>query len=157
MLKSIYVKLMVVLTVVLLAGRPSILSAGHDMHSHGYQHSPTASGAAANPLVEEMTILDSAFREVVSAVAMGDGERVRKALHAMQGTMEKTHEGVHEGTVKIPNNADREKEFVQMDKEFHQDIGRLAEAGMKNDQKTMLDLTKKLLDGCVNCHRNFRK
>jgi hypothetical protein len=156
MQKSFYGKLMVVLTVALLAGIPSIFSIGHAMHSHESQPSAT-SGTGANPLVEEMIILDNAFREVVSAVAMGDGERVYKALHAMHGTMEKTHAGVHEGKVKIPKNADRETEFVQMDIEFHEDIEGLAEAGKRKDQQKMLALTKKLLDGCVNCHREFTK
>ncbi len=131
----------------------SVSTAGHDMHSHSDKE--TASGP--NPLIEEMMVLDNAFREVVSAVAMGDGERVYKSLHAMHGTMEKTHEGVHEGTVKIPKNAHRQKEFVEMDKKFHQNLERLAEAGQKNDQAKMLRLTKTLIEGCVNCHRNFRK
>jgi len=156
MQKRFYGKFMVVLTVALFAGIPSVFSTGHAMHSHESQPS-AASGAAANPLVEEMIILDNAFREVVSAVAMGDGERVHKALHAMHGTMEKTHKGVHEGKVKIPKNADREKEFMQMDSEFHEDIEGLAEAGKIKDQEKMLALTKKLLEGCVNCHRDFRK
>ncbi|MFA6056492.1 MAG: hypothetical protein WC769_14090 [Thermodesulfovibrionales bacterium] len=131
----------------------SVSTAGHDMHSP--PDTETASGT--NPLIEEMIILDNVFREVVSAVAIGDGERVHKSLHAMHGTMEKTHEGVHEGKVKIPKNADRQTEFVDMDKEFHLNLERLAEAGQKNDQAKMLSLTRTLLEGCVNCHRDFRK
>ena len=63
--------------------------------------------------------------------------------------MEKTHEGVHEGAVHIPKNADRIQEFVNMDTQFHKDLESLAGAAGKNDKKAMLDLTKKLLDGCV--------
>lgn len=155
MKRSFYGRIMVVLTVALFAGIPSIFSTGYAMHPQ--ESGPSASGTEENPLIEEMIILDSAFREVVSAVAMGDGERVHKALHAMHGTMEKTHAGVHEGKVRIPKNADRQEEFVRMDVEFHRDIEGLAEAGMKNDQEKMLTLTKKLLDGCVNCHNTFRK
>jgi hypothetical protein len=44
-----------------------------------------------------------------------------------------------------------------MDKEFHLNLERLAEAGSSNDQGKMLSLTKTLLEGCVNCHRDFRK
>jgi len=153
--KSIF-SVITALSVIVLPMVPSFSTTGYAMHPHE-SHPSVASGKGANPLVEEMIILDNVFREVVSAVAMGDGERVQKALHSMHGTMEKTHAGVHEGTVKIPKNADREKEFVQLDKEFHQDIEGLAEAGTKNDQEKMLILTKKLLDGCVNCHRDFRK
>jgi cytochrome c556 len=74
----------------------------------------------------------------------------------MHGAMEKTHEGVHEGAVRIPKNADRVQEFVKMDKQFHKDLESLAGAAGKNDKKAMLDLTKKLLDGCVSCHEGFR-
>ena len=153
--KSIF-SVIIALSVIVLPMVPSFSTTGYAMHPHE-SHPSVASGKGANPLVEEMIILDNAFREVVSAVAMGDGERVYKALHAMHGTMEKTHAGVREGKVKIPKNADRETEFVQMDIEFHEDIEGLAEAGKRKDQQKMLALTKKLLDGCVNCHREFTK
>lgn len=131
----------------------SVSTAGHEMHSHG--HGDATHGH--NALIEEMQILDHAFQQVVSAVSLGDGAKVSEALESMHGTMEKTHEAVHEGAVRIPKNAHRQKEFVKMDKEFHRNLERLAEAGKKNDQAKMLSLTKKLLDGCVNCHRDFRK
>lgn len=71
--------------------------------------------------------------------------------------MEKTHEGVHAGTVKTPKNPAKVKEFVKMDKEFHSKLETLAHAAQKNDQKKKLLLTKQLLDGCVSCHQMFRK
>ena len=144
---------MIALSFLVVLLLPSISTAGHDVHVHSH------GGAAAgpNPLISEMMMLDRVFQQVVSAVAMGDGAKVEKALEEMHGTMEKTHEGVHEGTVRIPKNADREKEFVNMDKEFHLNLERLAEAGRENDQTKMLVLTKTLLDGCVSCHRDFRK
>jgi len=132
---------------------PMVPSAGHDMHSHS--HGEMLSGP--NPLISEMLILDHAFQQVVSAVALGEGANVEKALEMMHGTMEKTHEGVHEGTVGIPQNAQWQEKFVEMDKEFHLNLERLAEAGSSNDQGKMLSLTKTLLEGCVNCHRDFRK
>jgi hypothetical protein len=113
-------------------------------------------GAGINPLIEEMVILDSVFRKVVGAVALGDGEKVRKAIHSMEGAMEKTHEGVHAGTVTLRKNSDRMKEFVKMDTTFHEKLEALAQAGEHNNQKKMLNLTKQLLDRCVECHEMFR-
>jgi cytochrome c556 len=92
----------------------------------------------------------------VSGVSLGDGARVHKALDAMHGTMEKTHEGMHHGTVKVPKNAARVKEFVDLDKQFHARLESLSAAAHRNDQQAMLKLTKDLLDGCVQCHRTFR-
>ncbi len=106
--------------------------------------------------MEEMAKLDAAFREVVSGVSLGDGARVHQALETMHGTMEKTHAGIHHGTVKVPKNPARVKEFVELDKKFHAGLETLATAAHMNDQQAMLKLTKELLDGCVQCHRTFR-
>jgi hypothetical protein len=118
--------------------------------SAGHQHD-------GNPLVEEMVALDGVFRDVVSAVAVGDGHRVHDALEKMHGTMEKTHEGVHHGTVTLKKNADRMKDFVAQDKAFHGKLEDLAKAAHRNDGNAMLKLTKDLLDRCVKCHRDFRQ
>ena len=88
-----------------------------------------------NPLIEEMVILDRVFREVVSAVSVGDGARVHLALESMHGTMEITHEGVHSGSVRIPQNSDRLNDFMRMDKDFHGDLEALALAADANDSR----------------------
>jgi len=139
----------------IFASLPRPACAQQAVHSYG---SPTAAAhqSGANPLIEEMMTLDSAYREVVSAVALGDSARVHKALESMHGTMEKTHEGVHTGTVTIPRNAARIKDFVKMDEAFHEKLESLARAALRNNQKEMLRTTKLLLDGCVQCHQMFR-
>lgn len=119
--------------------------AAHNMHQEG-----------TNPLIEEMVKLDTVFREVVSGVSLGDGHRVHEALEAMHGTMEKTHEGVHHGTVTLRKNADRLKDFVEQDKQFHAKLEDLAGAARRSDGNAMLSLTKDLLDRCVKCHADFR-
>jgi len=153
MQRKLIFSVIAVLSVMALPGVPSLSTAARDMPSHPHG----GPGAGGNPLIEEMLILDDVFRRVVSAVSLGQGEKVHAAVESLHGTMEKTHKGVHEGTVKIPKNSQREKEFVELDKAFHEDLERLADAGRKNDQNAMLLLTKKLLDGCVNCHSTFRK
>lgn len=136
---------------------PAALYAGH--HPNGEEADSHSSGKVThseNPLIDEMIKLDGVFREVVSGVAMGDGPRVYEALEAMHGTMEKTHEGVNSGKVTIKKNADRLKEFVKMDKDFHETLETLAHAAHDGDHDRMLNITKTLLDGCVECHRSFR-
>ncbi|KWT76796.1 cytochrome c [Candidatus Magnetominusculus xianensis] len=118
-----------------------------------------SAGAAVgdNPLVDEMLILDGVFKEIVSAVAVGSGSRVVNALEPMHGTREKTHEGIHSGKVKIPKNQKRIGEFVKLDEEFHHNLEKLAEAARKENKDAMLSITKKLLDGCINCHKTFKQ
>ena len=134
---------------------PQLLDAGQDEHQHAQQE--LQQQHSENPLLEEMSMLDSAFREVVSAVSLGEGKRVHVALETLHGTMEKTHAGVRSGTVRIPKNAERTAEFVRMDTDFHGDLEALAQAAHTGNQKDMLSITKKLLDGCVSCHQTFRK
>jgi cytochrome c556 len=136
-----------------LAGMAPVLAA--DDH-HAHQHVMESAETGSNPLIEEMVKLDAVFRDVVSGVALGDGARVQKAVASMHGTMEKTHEGVHHGTVRLTKNADRIEEFVLRDRQFHAGLESLATAAEKNDRDNMLRLTKKLLDECVQCHREFR-
>jgi cytochrome c556 len=136
-----------------LLSMPVVLS-GEEHHEH--DAATGSSGHSGNPLKEEMAQLDSVFREVVSGVALGDGARVHRALEEMHGAMEKTHEGLHHGNVRVPKNADRVQEFLGQDKRFHAKLEKLAAAGQKNDQQAMLKLTKELLDACVKCHGMFR-
>ncbi len=131
-----------------------LLSRGE--HEHG-SHQENNTVAGPSPLVEEMVRLDAVFRDVVSGVALGDGGRVHAAIETMHGAMEKTHEGVHEGTVALRKNAGRLSEFISRDKQFHEKLEELAHAAERNDQNRMTMLTKELLDGCVNCHRDFRQ
>lgn len=145
----------VIALIVSVVVMPRLLTAGQGEHQHAQQEQRHQQGK--NPLLEEMALLDNAFREIVSAVSLGEGERVHNALETLHGTMEKTHAGVHSGAVRIPKNADRTAEFVNMDTEFHGDLEALAQSAQTGNQKDMLSLTKKLLDGCVNCHQTFRK
>lgn len=143
-------------------------------HSHGTHHQgqeitapadasalglpkEAAHGWTRNPLIEEMRQLDSSFKEIVSAVIIGDGGRVHKAIEAMHGRMERTQEAVLSGEVKVPKNPGRVKEFIALDKEFHSNLERLAHSAEAGSRPKMLLYTKKLIDGCVRCHAIFKK
>lgn len=117
----------------------------------------SAQGAMGdNPLIDEMVLLDRAFMDVVSAVAVGSGHRVLNALEPMHGTMEKTHEAIHSGVVKLSKNQKRIDEFAKMDEAFHNNLEKLEDAARKENKDAMISITKKLLDGCVNCHKIFK-
>lgn len=133
---------------------PAVLLSAAEQQGHEPVKKQVSTGA--NPLNEEMVKLDHVFREVVSGVALDDADRVRQAVESMHGAMEKTHEGVHHGTVRLPKNADRLEDFVRQDVLFHGDLEKLATAAGKNDREAMLLVTKRLLDQCVACHREFR-
>ncbi len=130
------------------------LAAGSAEHHHNKATGGAAGGAGA--LVDEMRALDGVFREVVSAVALGDGHRVYQALESMHGKMEQTQEALHKGEVKLRKNASKAAEFEKMDKDFHASLEKLAKAAHSGNRHEMTAMTKKLLDGCVSCHEKFR-
>ena len=111
---------------------------------------------AGNALVEEMRVLDGVLREVISAIALGDGARVQAAIEQMHGKLEKTQEALKHGAVKLKKNAQRLDDFVRQDEEFHASLESLAETAGRNDRPAMLSAAKKLLDACVRCHQDFR-
>lgn len=111
----------------------------------------------SNPLIEEMRSLDTSIREIVSAVTTAEGERVIRSIESLHGLREKTHQAIKSGTIRLPRNQHRVKEFLKLDMKFHTELDLLLKAARKNNQRKMLVLTKRLLDGCVNCHRVFKK
>lgn len=147
-------KFLFAVTALAIAAPATIYAAqGHD------HHAAAAAGhkATGSELKEEMYQLDKAFREIVSGVALGNGQRVFKAIHTLHGKREATQHALHEGKIKLPKNQERANEFEEMDNEFHKDLELLASAAKKNDGPKMAALTKKLLDSCVSCHNTFRK
>lgn len=140
-----------------------LMTSGADSAEHNHadpkHHEKAATQASVNPLplVEEMRMLDAAFREIVSGVAVGDGPRVLSAIETLHGSMEKTQHALHTGEVKLPRNPQKIKEFENFDKEFHGELEALAKAAERDDGKMMASFTKRLLDGCLRCHGEFRK
>lgn len=141
--------------VLILAGMPTLARSQHPAHTTHPEHAATVQ-SGANPLVEEMLALDRAFREIVSAVSLGDTDAVHTALEPLHGTMEKTHKGVHAGTVILRKNPGLITEFKRMDMAFHAKLEALGRAAHHKNKKEMLRITKQLLEGCVQCHTKFR-
>ncbi len=121
------------------------------------QTNAPAQRPAASPLAEEMTALESAMREMVSALAEADGAPAVKAVESMREPMEKTRRALQAGTIVLPKNGDRMDDFQRSYDAFHAHIEALDRAGSRNNVEAMLALTKQLLENCVACHRTYRK
>lgn len=112
--------------------------------------------AEQSPVKAEMLMLDRAYRDIVSAVALGDSDGVLKAVQSVEASFEKTAKAMEAGTIVLPRNQERIKEFEKMDKEFHKNLEQLAEAAKKKNKSNTLKITKRLIDGCIKCHQSFR-
>jgi cytochrome c556 len=129
--------------------------ASHENYSLKSRATTTIS--ETNPLIGEMTALDSAFRDIVSAVVLGDSDTVQRAIASMRGTREKTREGIHAGAVILPKNAIHVKDFIEMDRAFHDKLEALDHAARHNNLREMQRITHQLLNACAQCHQMFRK
>jgi cytochrome c556 len=155
-MKSVVRNTVLISLLFLIAGLAVKTASSHEknytLHSRG-----TATISEASPLTEEMTTLDSAFREIVSAVALDDSDNVRKAIASMRGTKERTHEGIHAGTVILPKNAARVKDFIERDRNFHDKLEALDRAARHNNLREMQRITHQLLNACIQCHQVYRQ
>lgn len=118
---------------------------------------PAEENAHRGALVEEMHRLDASFREIVSAVALGDGARVARAIEDLHGAREKTEEALHAGEITLPKNPDKAELFKKLDHEFHTGLKALSHAAVKGNRAGMVSATQRLLGQCAGCHRVFRK
>ncbi len=142
----------VALVMLLFFGHFAAATAGQSQRSTDI----TKQRSSANPLVSEMTTLDSVMRETVSAIAEADGARAAKAVDAIRGPMERTQKAIRAGDLPLPKRG-RLNDFQRSYDAFHAQLETLARAGKQNNVEAMLIVTKQLLEGCVNCHRTYRE
>ena len=120
------------------------------LNSHGL-----STQSVRNVLVEKMMAHDLAFSRIVSAVALGDSDKVLQATLSMHGTMDKTLEGVRAGTITLPKNSPRIADFIDMDLKFRTKLEALDRAARHHNQREMQRIVSLLLSGCVKCHHTF--
>lgn len=115
-----------------------------------------APAPAESPLKIEMRLLDKAFKNLIDSLIFGNLKAVEEPFHAVHEAKANTDKALKRGEINLPKNADKVKEFVRMDGEFHRHLEDLMEAAGKGDAKGVQRMTMKLLNGCVQCHAKFR-
>ena len=109
-------------------------------------------------LQREMLALDSAFKVAVDAVVLNEPGRIGPAFHPLSEIRKEVERAVRGGAVIVlPRNQKRFREFVRLDNKFHRELELLVTAARKNNMGAVQRQTHRLLDGCVRCHRIFRK
>lgn len=109
-----------------------------------------------SPVKIEMRLLDSAFKNLISSLILDNPKGIEAPFHEVHKAKMNTEKAIEKGELKLPRNGDKIKEFIEMDKKFHQELEGLLEASGKGDMKKVQDATHRLLDGCVQCHQRFR-
>ncbi len=128
--------------------------------AQGQRSAPPAAPAqrtGPSPLSGEMTMLDSVMCEMITAIAKADGTAAMKDIESLRGPAEKTQQALRAGALSLPRNGDRLDDFQRNYDALHAQLEALGRAGTRNNVEAMLMITKQLLEGCVSCHRTFRK
>ena len=114
-------------------------------------------GAETNLILEEMAVLDPAFKTIIDAVVIGDMQRIPPALRGVAEARERVEKAVRAGQkILLPKNQSQLREFLYFDEQFHiylEELSRAAETGQK---KVVKNYVHKLLDACVVCHEKYR-
>ena len=111
---------------------------------------------ADNPIKAEMRLLNDAFHNLINSIILNNPQGVEEPFHEVHRAKANKEKALERGDVRLPKNNDKIKQFIKMDKEFHENMEILIEASQKGDTKKMQEITHKLLNGCIGCHNKFR-
>lgn len=106
-------------------------------------------------LQKEMTALDSAMKELISANAAGDYKKISVIAKKMKdGFILKqnlTKHQKHELHTLLPDN------FIKKDQEFHYFAGMLEHAAQKHKPELVVFYYSKMFEACSGCHNSYAK
>jgi cytochrome c556 len=115
-------------------------------------------GEEVNLIMEEMTVLDQAFKTIIDGVVLGDMERIKPAMMGVYEARERIERALKAGQkVILPKNQGQIREFIRLDDQFHSDLEDLTRAAETGQRKVVKNYAHRLLDSCVVCHEKFRR
>ena len=112
--------------------------------------------AEANPLKEEMRLLNKAFKNLMDSLVLHNPASIEAPVREVLEAKEKTEAALEEGKIMLPRNNDKMELFKELDTEFHMKLEKLVELSKKGDMPAIQEMAHELLDGCVGCHNDFR-
>lgn len=112
---------------------------------------------AANPLKEEMMLLNAAYKNLIDSLVLNNLSAIEGPVDEVLKAKEKTEAALEKGEIKLPKNNDKIKIFTEMDEQFHFKLKNLIVLSKKGDKREIQKLTHELLNGCIQCHDNFRQ
>lgn len=132
---------------------------GHAPHDHGSAAPPSTSSApsGANPVQQEMVLLQGAMRTALDGIASGDVREVPHALHRVHEAKGATKAALERGGYRPPKNGDKVARFRELDEAFHGHLERMVEASARNDVAATGEAFGAAVGACQGCHAEFRR
>ena len=109
-----------------------------------------------NPIKAEMRLLNNAFNNLINSLILNNPKAIEEPFHKVRKAKSNTEKALERGDVRLPKNNDKIKQFIKMDKEFHENMEILIEASRKGDMNKVQKTAHELLNGCIGCHNKFR-
>lgn len=121
-----------------------------------YAEEQQKSPEAESPVKTEMRLLNAAFINLIDSLVLNNPQAIEEPFHEVHKAKANTEEALKKGELRLPKNGDKIKQFVRMDEQFHRKTEAMLAAARKGNMRMVQNMTHKLLNGCVQCHRMFR-
>lgn len=109
-----------------------------------------------NAVQNEMRLLNTAMQNTLTLIANNQLEGIPAQIKKVHPARQLTAKAIEKGVYKTPVNADQMDKFVELDNKFHDDLKGLLKASKTDDLKMATDKYGDLVQGCTNCHTQFR-
>lgn len=109
-----------------------------------------------NVVQHEMLLLNDAMIGVFSLIINNKLEDVPARIHSVHSARELTHSAVTGGQYKPPKNSEDIHGFEKLDQAFHADLVELVKASKQDDLKLATEKYADVMQGCTNCHTQYR-
>ena len=109
-----------------------------------------------NVLQHEMRVLNAAMKQTLGLIANNQLQAIPAQIKRVHPARQLTVEALEKGAYEPPKNAEKMDEFAKRDEEFHRDLKRLLKASKNDDLKGATKAYSDLVEGCTDCHTQFR-
>lgn len=104
-------------------------------------------------LIKEMVKLETDMQELLSYLAKGQSKQAEETAMSIYQSFIMKQELSKKQLEKLPKLLP--KDFVQLDRNFHNNAKQLAEAAGQNNFESAMNVYNQMTSACVTCHKNF--
>jgi len=109
-----------------------------------------------NAVQNEMQLLNTAMQNTLTLIANDALEGIPAQIKKVHPARQLTAKALEQGRYEPPVNADNMERFKELDAQFHRDLKGLLKASKEDDLQGATEQYGKLVNGCTNCHTQFR-
>ena len=131
---------------------------GHDHDNYAVKTPESADDLpdGINVVGHEMLLLNNAMIGVFSLIIANQLENIPATIYSVHDARDLTERTLAAGKYKTPKNSDDLDGFMKLDEAFHDDLVELVKAAQKDDLKLTTEKYADVIQGCTDCHTQYR-